>query len=70
MEAEANGSENVIHSIHDTLQQEIDDTQRELREIGMMLDQSQLEVKKLSERNATITTRAMRSSLMMILIRR
>ena len=55
MEAEANGSENVIHSIHDTLQQEIDDTQRELREIGMMLDQSQLEVKKLSERNATIT---------------
>jgi len=55
MQAEANGSDNLVNSIHDTLQQEIDDTQRELREIGMMLDQSQLEVKKLSERNATIT---------------
>jgi len=55
MEAEANGADNLVNSIHDSLQQEIDDTQRELREIGMMLEQSQLEVKKLSERNATIT---------------
>ncbi len=55
MESEFNGAENVTHSIHDTIQREIDDTQRELREIGMMLEQSQLEVKKLSERNATIT---------------
>ncbi len=55
MSAESNGSDNVVLSIHDLLQQEIDDTQRELREIGLMLEQSQLEVKKLSERNATIT---------------
>ena len=55
MANETNGAENNVHSIHDTLQQEIDDTQRELREIGLMLEQSQLEVKKLSERNATIT---------------
>jgi two-component system sensor histidine kinase DegS len=55
MAAESNGSDNIVLSIHDLLQQEIDDTQRELREIGLMLEQSQLEVKKLSERNATIT---------------
>jgi len=55
MVVEHNGAENIMHSIHDILQQEIDDSQRELREIGLMLEQSQLEVKKLSERNATIT---------------
>jgi two-component system sensor histidine kinase DegS len=55
MEVEPNGADNIFNSIHDGLQQEIDDTQRELREIGLMLNQSQLEVKKLSDRNATIT---------------
>jgi two-component system sensor histidine kinase DegS len=55
MESETSKPENLIYSIQDMLQREIDDTQRELREIGLMLEQSQLEVKKLSERNATIT---------------
>lgn len=41
-------------NLHDLIQQEIDDTTRELREIKLMLDQSQVEVDKLSQRNATI----------------
>jgi two-component system sensor histidine kinase DegS len=55
MSEEANGNSEVVLSLHDTLQQEIDETQRELREIALMLEQSQVEVEKLSQRNATIT---------------
>jgi two-component system sensor histidine kinase DegS len=55
MTEEANGNNEVVLSLHDTLQQEIDETQRELREIALMLEQSQVEVEKLSQRNATIT---------------
>lgn len=55
MSEEANGHSEVVLSLHDTLQQEIDETQRELREISLMLEQSQVEVEKLSQRNATIT---------------
>ena len=53
--SDANGSENVVVNLHDRIQQEIDETQRELREIGLMLEQSQVEVDKLGQRNATIT---------------
>jgi len=53
--SDANGSNNIVISLHDSIQQEIDETQRELREIGLMLEQSQVEVEKLGQRNATIT---------------
>lgn len=42
-------------SVVDLIQDEIDRTYRELRDINLMLDQSQVEVEKLSQRNATIT---------------
>lgn len=47
--------ENIVVPVNETLDREIDDTQRELREIALMLEQSQVEVEKLSQRNATIT---------------
>lgn len=53
--SDANGTDNLIVNLHDSIQQEIDETQRELKEIGLMLDQSQVEVEKLGQRNATIT---------------
>lgn len=57
MTAEANINDQETHweSIGDKIDREIEDTQRELREISMMLEQSQGEVEKLSQRNATIT---------------
>ena len=42
-------------SVPDMIQEEIDRTYRDLREVNLMLDQSQVEVEKLSQRNATIT---------------
>ncbi len=42
-------------NLFDMIQEEIDTTNRELREVSLMLDQSQVEVEKLSQRNATIT---------------
>src|SRR3974377_2030635 len=36
-------------------QQQIEGTKRELKEIGMMLEQSQLEVNKLAQRNTSVT---------------
>lgn len=47
--------ENKVVPVNETLDREIEDTQRELREIRLMLEQSQVEVEKLSQRNATIT---------------
>ena len=38
------------------LQAELQETQRALREISLMIDQSQNEVAKLAQRNASITT--------------
>ena len=54
-EANVNEQESQWGSIGERIDREIEDTQRELREIGMMLEQSQVEVEKLSQRNATIT---------------
>jgi two-component system sensor histidine kinase DegS len=48
-------AEGLSISLHDMIQQAIDETHRELRNISPMLDQSQVEVEKLSQRNATIT---------------
>ncbi|MBN2043600.1 MAG: sensor histidine kinase [Anaerolineales bacterium] len=42
-------------NVADLIQDEIDRTYRDLREVNLMLDQSQVEVEKLSQRNATIT---------------
>jgi len=42
-------------SLKDTLRQNIEQTQRELKEISLMIEQSQLEVSKLTQRNASIT---------------
>lgn len=55
MDSKIDGNDNVFIQLHDRIQQDIDETQRELREIGLMLEQSQVEVEKLSQRNATIT---------------
>ena len=38
------------------LQAELDETQRALREVTLMIEQSQGELSKLSQRNAAITT--------------
>jgi len=54
-EANLNEKEEVIESLSDSIQKELENTQRELREIGLMLEQSQVDVEKLSQRNATIT---------------
>lgn len=55
MSFNVDGTSNGLSKLHDSIQQDIDETQRELREISLMLDQSQVEVEKLSQRNATIT---------------
>ena len=55
MSAEQMNSEEITAGLFDILQDEIDSTNRELREVSLMLDQSQVEVEKLSQRNATIT---------------
>ena len=54
-EVNINEQESQWGSVGERIDREIEDTQRELREIGMMLEQSQVEVEKLSQRNATIT---------------
>ncbi len=54
-EAKSPETENKWESLGENVQREIEDAQRELKEIGLMLDQSQVEVDKLSQRNATIT---------------
>lgn len=41
--------------LHNELQTELDQYKRELKEIALMLEQSQLEVNKLAQRNASIT---------------
>ncbi len=38
------------------VQEELDQSRRELKEVALMLEQSQLEVNKLAQRNASITT--------------
>ena len=42
--------------LHNELQTEMDQYKRELKEIALMLEQSQLEVNKLAQRNASITS--------------
>jgi len=54
-EAKTTEHEDVWESLSGNVQKEIENTQRELRDIGLMLEQSQVEVEKLSQRNATIT---------------
>ena len=48
-------ADELTANLFDILQEEIDATNRELREVSLMLDQSQVEVEKLSQRNATIS---------------
>jgi two-component system sensor histidine kinase DegS len=40
----------------DSIREELDRSRQELREVNLMLDQSQLEVSKLAQRNASVTT--------------
>ena len=47
--------ENGWDDLKETLQVDLDQYRRELKEIALMLEQSQLEVKKLTQRNASIT---------------
>lgn len=48
---------NQWDSLRDELTAEIDQSRRELSEISLMLEQSQVEVNKLTQKNATITSR-------------
>jgi two-component system sensor histidine kinase DegS len=49
------GEKNFWESLRQQVEKEMEQTQRELREIGMMLEQSQVDVDKLAQRNSTIT---------------
>jgi two-component system sensor histidine kinase DegS len=52
---EAQESENVWEALNDQFRLNLDQHKRELKEIDLMLEQSQLEVNKLTQRNASIT---------------
>jgi two-component system sensor histidine kinase DegS len=52
---EAQESVNVWDTLNDQLKLNLDQYRRELKEIDLMLEQSQLEVNKLTQRNASIT---------------
>jgi two-component system sensor histidine kinase DegS len=52
--------ENVWDVLGGQIQSEIDQTKKRLEELGLLLQQSQVEVGKLSQRNATITTNLQR----------
>jgi two-component system sensor histidine kinase DegS len=45
----------VWDKLREDLQSQMDQCRRELKEIGLMIEQSQLEVKKITQRNASIT---------------
>jgi two-component system sensor histidine kinase DegS len=55
MNQEAQQKTDLVSELREQIQTEIDQTRRELREIALMLEQSQLEVTKLAQRNASIT---------------
>ena len=44
-------------SLNEDLRKETEQTRRELKEISMMLEQSELEVNKLAQRNGTATSK-------------
>lgn len=46
---------NPWDTLRTNLEQELEQTRKELKEIGLMLEQSQLEVSKLAQRNASIS---------------
>jgi two-component system, NarL family, sensor histidine kinase DegS len=52
---EAQETVNVWEALNDQLRLNLDHYRRELKEIDLMLEQSQLEVNKLTQRNASIT---------------
>ncbi len=47
---------NAWTDLKDRVQPELEQSRRELKELGLMLEQSQLEVNKLAQRNASITS--------------
>ena len=49
------GPEDIVGDIRQGIQTEIEDAEKSLREVNLMLEQSQLELSKLSQRNAAIT---------------
>jgi len=49
------GSENVVEDVKQSIQTELEDTEKSLREVSLMLEQSQQEMNKLTQRNAAIT---------------
>ncbi len=49
--------QDVWENLKDKVKGELDQSRRELKEIALMLEQSQLEVSKLAQRNASITAR-------------
>ncbi len=56
--AEDNSNEvNPGKELTEELRRDVDQKQRELQEISMLVEQSQLEVNKLAQRNATATSK-------------
>ena len=46
---------NVLDKLREECHLELEQTQKELRDIGLMMEQSHLEVAKLQQRNASIS---------------
>jgi two-component system sensor histidine kinase DegS len=55
MKGEKNQEVDAWTALKEQIQAELDQSRRELKEIALMLEQSQLEVNKLAQRNASIT---------------
>lgn len=53
---QAKVEENFVENLRQEIEDELDQSLRELKEIALMLEQSEVEVDKLAQRNATITS--------------
>ena len=56
MDNDAQRETDFWSELKDDIRSELDQYRRELKEIALMLEQSQLEVNKLAQRNASITS--------------
>ncbi len=52
---QSNESASMLEMLRETSKFELDNLQREIREIELMIEQSQVDVNKLAQRNATVT---------------
>ena len=56
VDEQAQVEEQSLENLRQEVEDELDQSQRELKEIALMLEQSEVEVDKLAQRNATITS--------------